>query len=522
MLFLWLPFWPLERLYKPKIGTLTNSRPLVLVTACDGLQRISAVNSTAASKGIQPGMLLTDVRVIIPGLVVHLANPDASLEALGKLADWCRRYSPIVAVDGDDGIQIDITGCAHLFGGETALLADLLSRLEKFGLSSRAAIASSIGAAWAIAHYSETISNVISLDDTAQQISELPVKGLRLPENIILSLNRVGLRSIGDLYGVPREALVSRFGNIVNRRLDQALGFKDEPVLRKPLDTDFCVKMAFPEPISCITDINQAIRSLMNQLCRDLEYREYGVERFELALHFSEGKVRQISIDCSRPSRNPEHLTRLVNDHLSVLESDFGIDLIVLLVLVGQPLESVQEDFCVFDKSIRGSSLNHSDFSLLADQGLINLVDRIGNRLGSKNIVRFSSRQSYIPEHAVVAVAALEEFNLVNLVNNKIPRPILLLPFPELIKVLAEVPDSPPAIFYWRNITHRVCWAGKPERIAPEWWKESRIKNSNLANDTRDYYQVEDGSGRRFWLFRKAIYGTANVEPCWYMHGFFA
>src|SRR3546814_11258041 len=85
-------------------------------------------------------MPLADARALVPGLRTAPADAAEDARVLAGLADWCGRYTPWVATDGGDGLFLEITGCAHLFDGESRLRADLLRRLRTFGFAGRAEI----------------------------------------------------------------------------------------------------------------------------------------------------------------------------------------------------------------------------------------------------------------------------------------------------------------------------------------------------------------------------------------------
>jgi protein ImuB len=494
----------------------------VLAATGHGTQRVTAADPLAADAGIRPGMVLADARAMLPGLEIRPADPAADDRALRRLADWCRRYSPWTAPDGNDGVRLDISGCAHLFGGEGGLLDDLVARLDGFGLTARAAIADSLGAAWAVARFGPVPRRVIRPAAAADVLADLPVTALRLPEKVAADLARLGLRRIGDVCEVPRDALAPRFGDIVARRLDQALGRLDEPVAAMAPAPRFAVRLAFAEPIGHADDIARAARQLADDLCRDLGRHGHGARRVELALYLAEGTVRRIAVGCSRPSRDPVHLMRLLSEHLPALEAGFGADLMTLAAPVSEPMAAEQAGL----RRLDGDADMPASASVLArslnDPDLGRLVDRIGNRLGTVNVARIVPRQSHLPERAARAVAPLAPGGDEPWPDWRVPRPVLLLPIPQPVEAVAEVPDGPPVLFRWRGASHRVCRADGPERIAPEWWHAHATAVADLAGETRDYYRVEDTEGRRFWLYRLGLFGAAPRVPRWYLHGLFA
>ena len=489
-------------------------------------QRLGAVNGAAAQAGVAVGMMLTDARALVPGLLIRPMAAADDARALAALADWCGRYSPWVSLDRTDGeaeaaaygICLDVTGCAHLFGGEAAMLDDLSWRLADFGIQAQMAIADSLGAAWAMARYGARyggeIAAIVPVGGAGAAMAQLPVAALRLSPAAADALARLGLGRIGELYALPRGALSARFGQEVTYRLDQALGRTDEPLSPRPARTSFWSRMAFPEPIGHRDHIERATGQLVDDLCAVLEREERGARRIELRLYLADGTVRRIGAGLNRASRDSGHLRRLLAERLPSLEAAFGADLMLLMAGQSEPLPAGQTAF-------KGQAPGDG-----AGEGLAPLLDRLGNRLGPSNIARFAPMPSHLPEAAACLVPPLtpEAGGKTEVEWRHIARrPVYLLPRPELVETVAEVPDGPPVLFRWRGIAHRVRRGDGPERIAPEWWHQMQADSAVLAGETRDYYRIEDSRGRRYWLYRRGLYGsTAPRPPDWYLHGFFA
>ncbi|MBT4745013.1 MAG: DNA polymerase Y family protein [Rhodospirillaceae bacterium] len=539
MLSLWLPYWPTDRLYRAQYNAQYNSQhhtrqqvpeaerdkslALALIAAQQGGQRVAAVNAAAAVAGIGLGMMLTDARALLPGLSVHPMAPEEDARALAGLADWCGRYSPWVSLDNEDGrdaggqygICLDVTGCAHLFGGEDAMLTDLARRLHGFAIQARLAIADSLGAAWAVARYGGEDAAIVPAGEIRAALECLPVAALRLSPGAADALARLGLGRIGELYALPRGALTARFGREVTYHLDQALAKLSEPLSPRPARTSFWSRLAFAEPIGHRDHIARAAGQLVDDLCAVLEREERGARRIELRLYLADGTVRRIRAGLNRASRQPAHLSRLLAEHLPSLEAGFGADLMVLMAGQSDPLPAGQR------------RLDNTDTNGATEgETLEPLLDRLGNRLGAANVASFMPVQSHLPEQAARLVPPLSQVEAGEW-RHVARRPVYLLPRPELVEAVAEVPDGPPVLFRWRGIAHRVQRGDGPERIAPEWWHDMQAGVARLAGETRDYYRIEDSRGQRYWLYRRGLYGsdaaqTPSRAPDWYLHGFFA
>jgi len=501
--------------------------------------RVAAANRAAeAAAGIAPGLPLADARARLPDLRAVPAAGRADMEALAALADWCGRWTPWVALDtgGPDavlgashGLWLDITGCAHLFDGEAALLNDMLRRLARFGFAARAAVADTPGAAWAVSRHggakpgSARQGRVIAPGKIRAALAKLPLKGLRLAAAEADGLERLGFRAIGDLYGIPRGALARRFGDGVMRRLDQALGREEEPLSpRRPVAARR-VRQDFAEPIASREAIAATVRRLLAELAGLLAAAGEGARRLELSLYRGDGKVERIDIGTSAPARAPAHLMRLFAEPLDALDAGFGFDSLVLAASLTQPLAPAQLGL---DRQSPAASAPQNLFAQGDDDDdgeVARLIDRLGGRLGRGNVRRLALFPSHVPERA--AVSAIAQALPPPARSGHWPagkqRPLRLLPRPEAVETVAMVPDDPPVMFRWRRLVHRVVKADGPERIAAEWWHaEGAAPLGGKADAIRDYYRVEDDRGRRFWLYRDAPY-RPGMPPGWWLHGLF-
>ena len=473
-----------------------------------GRRVVTAVSAAAAMEGIAPGMGLADARALDPALLVEEADFIADAAALAKLAEWCDRFSPWVTPCGTDGVLLDVTGCAHLFGDEAGLARQAVVRLTRQGIEARAAIADTPGAAWALSRFGSGAALTVPRGSVQQALADLPVAALRLEPEIVALLERLGLQHIGELYPLPRAALTARCGESVAIRLDQALGLAAEPLsplAPKPL---LWSRRSCPEPIVTAEAIAAVVRELLQHLTRRLAEDGLGARRLRLTAYRIDGRIERIAIGTAFPSRDTRHLWRLFEEKLERIDPGLGIEDLVLTA------ESV-ESLAAAQLGLDGEAA-HGDSADLAA-----LVDRLANRLGMRALARPVLRESHIPERAVRFVAPLEGGRMATCWNPAQQRPIRLLPRPEPIEAMAPIPDDPPRLFRWRQRAHRVRAADGPERVAPEWWRQdSKTGSGDSMPESRDYYRVEDEEGRRFWLYRAGFY-RPDIAPRWFLHGFF-
>jgi protein ImuB len=482
--------------------------PFALILNESGVRRLYAVDDVAAHLGLRVGQKAADATALVPELVYADADPDADATALKALSDWCVRFSPAVAVDGVDGLLLDIEGVDHLWGGEAAMLDDLLDRLSANAIPARGAIADTVGAAWALARYG--LDRIIAPPNgQAPLLQPLPVAALRLDEATAAQLPRLGLTRIERLTALPRDQLTRRFGPVLVSRLDQALGREGEALTFRRPSSPWFDRLAFAEPLSQLEDLIRATGDIAALLCVRLEAEGRAARRFELIFHRLDGKAWPTRVGLSLPGRDATRLTRLFAPKLEVIDPGFGIE-VVTLEAQGVERQSARQQ-CL-DAAAEGA----------AEEGLVAMVDRVASRMGEGRVWRDTPFPSHAPERAVARAAALEISH--PLIPAKAgdwpghPRPVRLLHQPEAVDVIAKLPDDPPARFTWRGRSHRVTRAEGPERIAEEWWR----KAFDLAapGRVRDYYRVEDEAGGRYWIFRAGLYSD-DTPPRWWLHGLF-
>jgi protein ImuB len=514
----WLPRWPIFRALAaqakhPSSKPVDPDRPFVLAVAGSGGPRIAALNEAAEVLGLAAGDLLADARAKAEFLQVRDADPAADDVALRRLALWATRYTPTASPwgedNGADGFFLDVAGSAHLFGGEEKLLADLAAKLRKnFGLPARLAVADTPGAAWALSRFHKTSACVLPSGQEAAALSPLPIAALRLAPDTRATLRRLGFKTVGSLLDKPRAPFAARFPTELLRRVDQALGSIDEPLVPIVAPPVYHCLRYLLEPIfthdAIIAHANRLMQTLIHVLTRD----DVGARGLRLCLYNVDGAVEAIDIGLTLPTRNASHMARLIELKLEALaatcDAGFGFEAIGLAVTCAEPMPARQTELTsVTDDGDR-------------TERCASLIDALRQRLGPNSVRRFEPVASHLPERAEMLPPIDGEAPAWPEPEQK-PRPLLLLPHAEPAEdVTALVPDGPPRRFSWRGVTYDITGAQGPERIAGEWWRHRK------PQPTRDYYLVEDSAGHRFWLFREGLYGRETTAARWFVHGLFA
>jgi protein ImuB len=485
-------------------------RPLALVGSVKNARLLIAINDAAARLGLRAGMSFADACAICPTLDWAETAPEEDARVLDGVAGWCERYTPLVGIHPPDGLIFDVTGVAHLFGGEAALARDLLTRLKAQTFHARIGVADTVGAAWAAARHGKT--PIIQAGETEEALASLPLSALRLAPEIRDGLVQLGLKTVGDIMARPRAPLTARFGAELMQRLDQAVGREEEPITPRLPVPSFSVEQGFPEPLLRDEDLTAVLARLTERLCDLLEKRGQGARQMLVSFFGVGGTVNRIQIGTSGPLRDASRLNRLFTDKFALgqWDNEFGYDRIRLAALETGMLVPAQKDLSCGED---GPELAH-------------LIDRLTVRLGALRVLRFMAQDSHVPEQESVVIPAASADEFAQLPPTSSPqgrgevadslapaRPLRLFERPERIDVIAEVPDSPPVKFRWRRVAYDVARVEGPERIAMPWWCEGKRVL------TRDYFRVETRDGARFFLYREGLYGE-TAHPSWYLHGF--
>ena len=470
--------------------------PFVLASPDHGRMVITEANPLAQAQGINIGMALADARTIIPSLLFFDDKPELSVKLLKTIGEWCIRFTPIVSIDLPDGLILDATGCAHLWGGDEPYLKGIITRLKNLGYNVRASLADTIGSSWAIAHFGR--ASIIKPREQMAALLPLPSAALRLEQDILERLQKLGLSQIKNFISMPRSALRRRFGNSLITRIDQALGSEEEMIEPVQPIEPYHERLPCLEPIVTAKGIEIALQKLLEMLCHRLQQEQKGLRMACFKCYRIDGKLEKIDIGTNRASNNIVHLFKLFELKISSIEPALGIELFILEASKVEDALPVQEK--LWERACG-----------LDDVKIAELMDHLANKIGTNNIHRYLPDEHYWPERSVKRASSINDKADTLWRSDKL-RPIQLLSKPEPIEVTAPIPDYPPMLFRYKNKLHKIKKADGPERIEREWWLEE--------GPHRDYYRVEDEDGCRYWLFRSGHYTDKTYQ--WFIHGFFA
>ena len=498
LLCLFFPSFVIDRCQREDPARCTY--PFVVVREDRSHLRIVAANALAIQSGIRPAMRLADARTLAPTLQILLDDAAANTRVKQCLTEWCRRYSPLVACDGFGGIVIDITGCTHLFGTEATLLADIEARIQRSGYRVRGAIADTFGAAWALARYGK--HTIVSSEELPGTLNPLPVGALRLPQEVIVKLQRLGLSTVAALRRMPRRSLAVRYGPLLLLRLDQAFGSAEEPIAPQHPVTPYRSQRILADPIGTVSAVAYVLLDLLKELCARMEAADLGARLLQLDCYRVDGSVAQCCVGTSKPVRSTTHLMRLFAEKLEKVDAGFGIETLILSVTNVDKLDPAQISLS------RLASPNEED------DALDRLLDRVGMRLGFQEVCRVQVNESWLPESSLKFQSVFAPGNPNAVWPESRVRPVRLINPPISIGVSTMFPDDIPVQFQLGHRSRRIIRAEGPERLTPEWWRDE----VSFVWKQRDYYRIEDDQGHRLWIFREKPSSLAGEER-WFLHG---
>lgn len=565
----WFPRWPLQRLFavRPEL----KHRPVVLYGAAPrGGWQVAHCSKPAVEAGVVVGMPLAEAKTLLERLSPHLEPHDAraDVDFLRQLAGWCDRYSPLVGFEEGpepQSLVMNSTGCAPLFGGEEQMMRQVMHDFRQAGFFVRVAVADTVGAAWAMAHFGHHVceeggshfraaegsicqqgsirpgkdsrllgsqgqkvirktgefpANPFLIPPREQQasLSALPVAALRLPENILQTLDELDVRTIGRLCALPRAGLAARFGDVVARRIDQALGERPEIITPVRQIEPVQAEWSFEEPVTDRETLEAVLRTLLDQIAGQLAARQEGALQLECRVFGARQPIVSLTIGSICPRASAAHLWDLCRLQLERTPLPEEV-LRIFLQATSTDLLETQQATIIDDGRNRPQ-----------EKDLAVLLERLCSRLGERAVLRPRLAPDAQPEYALRWNAALQpagpsrragpervrdrmttkvpsglRFRSAGWTNR--PRPLRLKPQPVPIAVVSLVPDGPPMRFHWQGQDCVIQEQWGPERIETGWWRGPCVD--------RDYYRVQTATGQRFWLFRR------NRDGNWFLHGVF-
>lgn len=554
VLCLWLPNWPIQRLVVSQ-KELKRQRVVLFTQHPTRGQRVSAVSPLAARDGILIDMPISEAKSLLKrsrsqspkshqgsnsNAQFHIFEHDRSADqaAIEELADTLCEFSPIIGIEQTDwpsSIFLDVTGLAHLFGNENQLALGVEKHCQGLGYLTRVAIANTIGLTWGMARFwaaeNDQQNPVIVLqaekppnppgkppnEQAANTtLSHLPIEALRLSESTTETLGQLGINWVSQLFQLSRTDLATRFGDEINRRIDQATGKIEEPIAARHQPPEFQAEQLLDFPTSDRETIEIILSRLIAAICKQMKARQQGALQWTVKLLLQACPSIEFRVNLFQPTATVTHVMQLVQMQLEqilqphtrkrrVRKTREGksqtprlyttIQVNEIIISVTSCVLLVERQRQLFDENPR-----------LDKQSLAHLINRLTSRLGQQNVVYPTLQSGAQPEYAVRFKPLVDPRRRRGRANAKpktsshvMARPLRLLNPAIEINGESQTPggnkiERPPALLVHNQIPQKVIHAWGPERIETGWWRGSTIR--------RDYWRIETETNQQFWIYR--------------------
>jgi protein ImuB len=511
ILCLHMPQLPIDCVLRSVAPAVDRATPHALTRPIGGAIVIVQGCPRACAAGVRPGMSLGEAQALLPNLRAAPHDPTRDQRTLARLAGWALCFSPTVEPLPPDTLALDITGCARLFGGEDNIVHQACDGLRQRGFTARAAIADTLGAAYALAIAGDQPAIIAPPGQATVHLAPLPPAALRIDPRRDAQLDAVGVRTIRDLLMLPRSTLPARFGNALVKRLQQALGEIPEPITPHWPKPRPLARRIFDGPTADLTAVLYCAGELLHEIFAQLRRHQLALRHLEVVLYYETAPPLTVAVGLARPTRALAHVAALLQQRLeqrlqASTESPDADEarppeISGVMLVARRTVRCTPEQIALFEQRDPNQ-----------DEQFGNLIDQIASRVGHEAALRPLLLDDHQPEWAFryvpLSVAGSEPQADNMRPATALPRPIRVLARPIPIRVIALLPDGPPTWLFYHGREYLVADAHGPERIETAWWRGPDVR--------RDYFRVTTRTGEQFWIFH-------DLDAArWYLHGMFA
>ena len=423
-------------------------------------------------------------------------------EATSGLATWCLQFTPRVAVieplSESPAVVMEVEASVRLFGGKRKLVERVRDECADLGVRQLSWASTSL-AAVAVARSGASNGFAKPLE---QVLDGLPLDTLTCVAPHHATLARLGCKTLGQVRALPRGGMSRRFDAELLGALDQAYGLRPEAHSWIELPDSFHQKLELMARVEMAPALLFGARRLLMQMSGWLAARHSGVTAFTLrwchdAMRSkSAGDGGEMTVRTARPTRDIEHLTRLLAEHLGKVQLLAPVGDLELLALDVQMLED--KGLTLFPEPQQ------------AGESLALVLERIAARLGPDKVLRPVVTEDHRVEWMSHWQPAPETRprKLNRIVD--IPQPTFVLPEPLRLALRGERP-------LYQGVLQLL--AG-PHRVEGGWWDRTMQAGAqSTRNVARDYWVALSEHAGVLWVFQTRL---ADDETAWFLHGTFA
>ncbi len=485
------PLW--LSLYLPQLALdlkkTSTTNPSLIIDEIKGRYTIYSACDIAKKWGITPGMPLNAAYALCSVLNTHQRDKKKEAEKLKNIATWLLQFTPSVSIDAENHcIQLEVRASLTLFGGLLLLQQKILTDFKKIHpYEIKLAIAPTPLASQILARFFDKQIAIENESSLRSALGKLPISALSIDNKIQHKLHNIGVKTLKELWRLPRDSLARRFGKSLIQHLDKLLGTRSDPLLIHQAPITFERHIELPYETSNYKLVFLSAVQLLDQLEVFLTQRDAAVTTFSFRLFHFDKSTYDINIGLRQCSRKANHFSSLLKERLNYLKLHAAVCEIHLIVNEIQPF--IPHNYDIFSSHL---ATPHS-ISKQNDPEWQNLLEQLQNRFGLHAIQHLQAVNDHRPEFAW----RYQHHGKTQAITNNKLRPLWLLPTPKNLKQEKNQP------FYLGPLTA----LHGPERIESGWWEDKEIR--------RDYYIARDTTYRKLWIFRDLM------QNRWYLHGYF-
>ena len=447
---------------------ITNSKNIII-----------AKNKACQHIGIKAGMSLSAAYAVYSLIRVKRRNIYQEEKTLESIAMSLFKYSSQISLSTPNSILIEIGASVKLFHGIQNLRKQILETINELGVGVQTAVSPTpLSATWLSRH--KVNATVLMMNDIPQYVNPLPASVIEFKHTSTTQPRDAGLKTIGQLVRAPRSAVTQRWGLSVLDQLDRVFGIKPDPQTFFVLPDYFSTEISLNLPASSVPEIIFGIRRITQSMANYLSVKQRGVLKFNLTVANEEQDTHIFHFKLSGPSRDPKHLTSLIQERLS-------------RETIPSRIESIHL------KSIQEPPLAPSIDSLIPQEEntefcQVHLIDQLQAKLGNDCVYGITVCADHRPENSWRATTPGERHQQTQPRN----RPSWLLHKPIALTSTSNIP----------HLRGPLVIISGPERIETGWWDDNDIKRDYFLARTQDHSQV--------WIYQETI------NDRWFLHGIFA
>jgi protein ImuB len=309
---LYLPLFPLAARLRSE-PELTREA-LAVMEGNGNAARVVAATRLARSAGLRPGLTLPQARALCPKLVARPRDADCERAAQEALLEVAEAFSPRVEDAGEGVAYLDADGLERHYPGpspELEMGRALMNAAEAAGLPARVGVASSKLAA-RVASGLPDPPVIVPAGEEAAFLAPLPLQKLAPEVDVAETLERWGVRSVGDFAKLPPSRVASRLGRLGRELHSTARGVDPRPLMPREPPPAFHEGMSLEWPLVALEPFLFVGRAALDRLCQRLEARGFACLRLEIQMRLEPDGFQTRAIDLPAPTRDVKTLLTLV------------------------------------------------------------------------------------------------------------------------------------------------------------------------------------------------------------------